>query len=174
MRGKHDACDGARGCRQRLQCRAHVPGVRLDEAIVRMPVANIRDRDVRGTTAHDLGARVEDILPVLRATRVRAMRGADESNRAPHAILRHLPQHVRQQRMPVAHAEVDRHVHAGGYQPRAKPLYLALRDRRERRHSTESLVVFRHLLNPLRGHAAPAQDVREERPYVGGSFRTTE
>jgi len=42
------------------------------------------------------------------------MRGGDEHDRLPHTIGIHLLQRVGQQRMPVAHADVDRQRTAGG------------------------------------------------------------
>jgi len=54
------------------------------------------------------------VLAILLAARVGMMRGGDEHDRLPHTIGIHLLQRVGQQRMPVAHADVDRQRTAGG------------------------------------------------------------
>ena len=79
------------------------------------------------------GARVTHVLAVLRAARIRPMGGADEPDGAPHAGLGHLADGVADQRMPVAHAEVHRHIDATRDQTRTQSLDLTLGDRRQRR-----------------------------------------
>ena len=76
--------------------------------------------------------------------------------------------------MPVAHADVDRQRQARAAQPLAEPLRLPHRQRRQRRHAAEQLVVVRDLFDPLRRDAPSAQHVLQKRPHVGRPLRAAE
>ena len=119
-----------------------VARVGVDEALVGVPVADIRDGHILKPRAGNLRPGVDDVLAVLRAARVRTVRRADEADRPSHAILRHRSQRVRQQRMPVAHPEVHREVDALCVESRLQPVDLPARDRGQWRHAAEELVVF--------------------------------
>ena len=94
MRGENQARSRPHRLGQCFTCDADVTGVGLDETLVGMPVGHVCDVDVGQAGADDLGARVDYVLPVLRAARIRAVRRADETDRAPDAIVRHRPQRV--------------------------------------------------------------------------------
>ena len=91
------------------------------------------------------------VLAVLLAARVGMLRGDDEPDRTPHAGLVHVAQRVGQQRMPVAHADVDRQRVPRAGQTTARTIGLAPGDRRDRRHAAEELVVTRHLASTRSG-----------------------
>ena len=83
------------------------------------------------------------------------MRRAEEADRPSHAILRHRSQHVRQQRMPVPHPEVDRDLDALGVESGLQPVDLPARDRGQRRHAAEELVVPGNGLHSFRRDRRP-------------------
>ena len=76
--------------------------------------------------------------------------------------------------MPVAHADVDRERMAERFQPGLKSIRLAAGDLGDGRDATEELVVMGHLLYPLLGHTAAAENVVEEGADVVGTLGTAE
>jgi hypothetical protein len=86
----------------------------------------------------------------------------------------HRAKRIGQQRMPVAHADIDRKWMAGRGKTRSKTGRLPLGDRGDRRHATEEFVVVRHFLHALGAHATPAQHVGQKRADVVGSLRSAE
>ena len=102
--------------RKPVQRGTRVPGVGLDEPRVIVPVAHVRHRHIAQPGFHSRTPRTDDVLPVLRAARIASVRRTHEADRAPDAVLRHRLERVGQERMPVPHAEVDRHVQPAGGQ----------------------------------------------------------
>ena len=145
-----------------------------DEALVGVPVADIRDGHILKSRAGNLRPGVDDVLAVLCAARVRTVRRADEADRPSHAILRHRSQHVRQQRMPVPHPEVHRDVDALCVESRLQPVDLPARDRGQWRHAAEELVVFGDGLYSFRRDATASEHVGQKWPDIGGAFWSAE
>ena len=102
------------------------------------------------------------------------MRRGEHANRTAHAILRHLRQHVGEQRRPVAHPDIDRQRETPRRQVTTEPLGLLVRVLREGRDAAEQLVVVGDLLDALGRNAPPAQDVRQERADVVGPLGAPE
>ena len=70
------------------------------------PASGERDLDV-APVASQLGPRGGDVLAILLAARIGMLRRGDEPDRMSRPGVMHLAKRVRQQRMPVAHADVD-------------------------------------------------------------------
>ena len=85
----------------------HVLDHRFDEA--GMVVEDAQLVDLRRFGA-DLGPGANDVVEILAATRVGAVGGRDESQRAADAVTNHRAQGIGQQRMPVPIAPIDRQV----------------------------------------------------------------
>ena len=155
--------------------RADVIGVRLDESGMLVPVADVDDVDVGAVPAREQRvARVADVLAVLRAAGVAALRRGEHADRAADAGARHLGQRVRQERMPVAHADVDRQRQPARGERVLQRRRLAQRQLGQRRDAAEALVVVRDFFDPLRADPAAAQHVLEKRPHVGRPLRSAE
>ena len=69
---------------------------------------NTRSLSICGAVGPDFCLCARDVLAILPAAGIRAERAGDERQRAAHAVGRHLPQRVGQQRMPIAIAPIDR------------------------------------------------------------------
>ena len=158
---------------QFLERLAHVRNVGGDELRMIEPAVDEGHVDVAAVRSQRL-LRGRDILAVLLTARVRVMSGSDETNRMPHAIRVHLLQRVRQQRMPVAHADVDGQRTAGGVEAFAETVRLATRQLRQRRYAIEQLVMVRDFFNALRRNSSSAQHVGEEGADVVAPLRTAE
>ena len=141
---------------------------------MRMPVANVCDLDVCKPRARAAPRVPRDVLPVLRAAGVAALRGGNEADRAADARARHLGQRIGEKGMPVAHADIHRQLDAALVQPLAQHIRLPHRQLGEWRHAAEEFVMMRHFLDALRRNASAAQHVREERPHVLGPLRAAE
>ena len=102
------------------------------------------------------------------------MGSGDDADGAADAGARHLGKRVGEERMPVAHPDVDRQRRAGARQPLAQALGLAHRQLGDRRDAAEELVVMRDFFDPLGRDAAAAQHVLEKRPDVGRPLRAAE
>ena len=152
----------------------HVARVGIDEAVVFVPVIDVRDLDVAHSASDRFRARVEDVLPVLRAARIRTLGRADEPDGPLHSGVGHLRERIGQQRMPVAHANENRKLEPGRGQSCAEAIRLPHRNFGERRHASEMLVVTDNFLDPLLRYAATTQHIREERTDVGQTLRTAE
>ena len=85
-----------------------------------------------------------------------------------------LGERVGQERMPVAHADVDWQRLSGGGEARLRALGLRHGQLGDRRDAAERLVVMRDLLDAAGRDAAAAQDVLEEGTDVGRRLRTAE
>ena len=149
--------------RELLECVSNTVDVRGDEAGVVEEHAQARHL---GRVVPDRLLRAEEILSILPAARVRAVRGREDGERPPHAVVAHLPHRVGEERMPVAVAEVYRQVDPTGVQ-----LGLERRDQRavllvERTDAGEELVVVRDLEQTLARDAASSRHVLEERKHV--------
>ena len=88
---------------------AHTVGVRLDEARMVVEDAQLVDD---GRARADLRPRARDVLEVLAAARVGAVRRGDEGERAPDAVPGHRAERVGEERMPVPVAPVERQARA--------------------------------------------------------------
>ena len=102
------------------------------------------------------------------------MRGSDQADGAADARARHLGQRVGEERMPVAHPDVNRQLRAAVAQPLAQSLGLRRRQSCEWRDATEQIVVMGDFFDTLRRNAAAAQDVGEERFDVSWSLGAAE
>ena len=147
---------------------ADVIGVRLDEARMLVPVADVDDSTSAAARGRERRARVADVLAVLQAARIAALRGGEHADRAADAGARHRRQRVGEERMPVAHADVHRQRHAARRAALSRARAPAARQLGQRRDAAEPLVVVRDFLDPLGRDPAAAQHVREKRPHVGG------
>ena len=92
--------------RQPCERLPHVRGVGRNEQGMIEPASHERDVDVVAV-AQQLGARRGDVLPILLAARIGVLGGRDEPDGAAQACRAHLPQRVGEQRVPVAHPDVD-------------------------------------------------------------------
>ena len=81
---------------------------------------------------------------------------------------------VGQERMPVAHADMNGERDAAGAQPCLELAGLTQRELGQRRHAAEPVVVVGDFLDTFGRHATPAQDVGKKRPHVGRRLRSTE
>src|SRR5688572_14785080 len=120
------------------------------------------------------GACGGNVLPILLTAGVRMLCGCDEADRVTATGRVHLPQRVSEERMPVAHPDVNREAMASSSETDSKAFSLPASDRGDRRHTTEQLVVMRHFLDTLRADTPATQDVRQERADVVRSLRTAE
>src|SRR5689334_21566561 len=114
---------------------------------------------------------IADVLKILPATRVRTVSGRHKRERIANSIRCHLTQRVRQKRMPVAIAPVDRK----GW---PIPLKLLLKRRNQisillinRADTAKQLVMTRYAEHALTRHIPPTQHVFEKRNYIVHSLR---
>jgi hypothetical protein len=150
---------------------ADVIGVRADEA--GMVVEHAKPRNGGGVRPDRL-LRVEEVLAVLPAAGVRAVRRCEKRECVPHAVVAHRGHRIGDERAPVAVAEVDRQVDAVRAQLRLERV-----DQRavlvvDGADTAEELVMVRDVEQPLTRHAASARHVLQERHHVVGAFRTAE
>ena len=150
VRGEHEARPALQRGRQRLERRPHVRGVRLDEPFVGVPVARRRRRrypeDPRRRS------------PCARRRRSAGTACSSNTSGAPRRRIRspaarrprHPTQRVRQQRMPVAHAEIDGHVDAARRESRPQSVDLPPRDGGQRRDAAEDARSGVRLPRPVR------------------------
>ena len=162
---------GVRQLRDRL---LDLGGRCLDEHRVVVPVADIGDVDVWQPLLAQRRASVAHVLLVLKAARIAAMSGGDQADGAADSRARHLGQRVGEERMPVAHPDVDRQRRPALPQPLPQPFGLRLRQAGEWRHAAEQLVVMCDFFDALGRNASPAQDVREERSDVSWTLGAAE
>ena len=162
---------GVRQLRDRL---LDLGGRCLDEHRVVVPVADIGHVHVWQPLLAKRRASVAHVLLVLKAARIAAMSGGDEADGAADARARHLGQRVGEERMPVAHPDVDRQRRAAFPEPLAAALRPAPPSAGEWRHAPEQLVVMCDFFDALGRNATPAQDVREERSDVSWSLGAAE
>src|SRR5699024_5999730 len=97
------------------------------------------------------------VLFVLKTARVAAMRGRNQPDRPAYAGARHRDKGVGEERMPVAHPDVDRQVRSALAQPSAQPLRLRFGELRQWRDAAEELVMMGNLLDALGCDASAAQ-----------------
>src|SRR5947208_13263109 len=147
--------------------------VRIDEPFVLVPVLDVRNLHVGHSSLDNFRIRVDDVLLVLSAAGVRPLCRADEADRPLHSCAGHLPEGVRQERMPVAHPDEHGHVMTSGPEPGLKTLCLLEGDFRERRDAAEMFVVTDDLIDALWWNSPSAEHVGEKRPDVGRTLRTT-
>ena len=102
------------------------------------------------------------------------LRRGNESDDATHTGDAHLAKRIRQERVPVPHADIDRQRMSRDRETSGEPGSLALRDVRDGRDAFEQLVMMRDLFDALRWDAATAQHVGKERTNVVDSLRTAE
>ena len=162
VRGEDEAGLGSDIRRQRVARRLDMPRVGPQKSCMIMPAADVRDVDVSAATLDHLQPRIEDVLSVLSAARVRLMGRHDEADRPPDAFVGHLRQRVGYERMPVAHTDVDGQPRAALPQAFTQPVRLATRERGDGGDATKELVVTNHFLDPCRWHLATTQHVVEE------------
>ena len=89
------------------------------------------------------------------------MRCEDEADGAAHAVGGHRAKRVRQQRMPVAHPNVDPKTEPLCREPLFESARLRQRNARERRDTPKAFVVMDDLLDPLGRDAASRSRWRE-------------
>src|SRR5258708_18061678 len=115
-----------------------------------------------------------NVLAILPASRVRAVCRSHKPQGPPYSILLHLPQSLRQHRMPVAIPPID-------WQPR--PVSLQLRVQRgnqrprllvDRTLSLEVVIMLGHGQHALPRNVPPAQPVLEEGNHLFLPSRPTE
>ena len=150
---------------------AHGVGHRADEQRV---IEELPQLHQLGRVFADRGTSALDVLVVLAAGRVAAVRAGREDQHAPRSGLSQLGEGVLDHRRPVAVAEVHRKVHPG-----RRKLLLDRRDRVavqpvDRRDATEVPVVLGDLEEPFARDAAAPGDVLEERHDVLRAFRSAE
>ena len=171
VRGEHQVGVVPQVGGERGQRGAGAGGERLDEAGVVEEAPDLVDPR-RGRA--DLGARPLDVLQVLPAARVGAVRGGHQGDGPPHAVGRHGPHRVGQVRRPVPVPPVDGQRQAAGREggaDRGQQVPALLVDRA---HPADRVVVLGHAGQPLRRDAAAAGDVLQERHDVVGAFRAAE
>src|SRR5262245_8944619 len=100
--------------------------MRVDETRMQMPVGDVGDRDIWSSGLSECRSRVDDVLSILRAARIRAMRRTNETHGAADAVVRHRAQCVGEKRMPIAHPEIDRDVKAASSEMLTEPGDLTL------------------------------------------------
>src|SRR3954469_14999471 len=106
------------------------------------PAADVGDVDVAAIASSELGPRRQHVLPVLLAAGIRMLRRRDESDRVPRAVGVHLVQRVGEERVPVAHPDVDAQRATGRCKPLAEASRLELGEPRDWRYATEQLVMM--------------------------------
>ena len=146
----------------------------VDEAGRQVPVADVGDLHVREPGVAQRLSRLGDVLAILRAARIAAMRGRDHADGPAYAVPRHLRQRVPQIRMPVAHADIHRQRVAPRRERRAQSPRLPVRQVGDRGHPVEQLVVVRDFLDPLGRHPPSAQDVGEKGSNISRTLRSAE
>ena len=100
--------------------------------------------------------------------------GSNEPHNATHVRRPHFSKGVGKEWMPVAHSDEDRQWTSGRREARREAIGLPPRDLGDRRHAAKQLVVMRHLLDPLRGNAAPTKHVGQEWADVVRALRPAE
>ena len=127
-------------------------GAGLNEA--GMVVEGPQARDLRRRVA-ERRLRLVDVLSVLPAARVAAEAGREERERSLDAVGRHVADRVGEEGMPVAVADVDRHV--GAMREEVGPERLGQRPilRVDGADAVEERVVLGHSLEALAGDFAP-------------------
>ena len=136
---------------------------RLDEAGMIEEHAELVDLRRRRA---DLLLGAGDVFAILPAAGIRTERAGDERQRPLHAVGRHLPQRIGQQRMPVAIAPVDRQLRPVlGQFPlqRGDQLPILIVDRAL---AAEVVVVLGDFEHPLARHVAAAEHVFQKRQHV--------
>src|SRR3982751_1829880 len=138
------------------------------------PAADVSDVDVAAVATSELGPRRQYVLPVLLAAGIRMLSRGDEPDRVPRAVGVHLVQRVGEERGPVAHADVDAQRTASRCKSLAQAGGLQLGEARDRRYTTEQLVMMCHFSYPFGRYPASAQHVRQKRPHVLRPLRAAE
>ena len=90
MGREHDAGPVPRGLGESLAGRCDACGTGADEPLVRVPVADVGNIDVRHPLAADFAAGGDDIAAVLLATRVGPVRRKNASDGTAHTRARHV------------------------------------------------------------------------------------
>ena len=173
MRGEDQARVVAQVGRKTLLRRAHVRGVGLDEQPVIEPAPDERDVDVPAAGV-ELVLRGGHVLTILLAAGIRMVWRSDEPDGVPHAVRMHLPERLRQQRMPVAHADIHGQRPSGVRKPVPQSLRLAACQLGNWRDAVEELVMVRDFFDALGRDPPPAQHVGEERTNVVASLGAAE
>ncbi len=139
----------------------------------RMVIEHSQLVDLRRPGTH-LNTSCLDILQVLSATGVRAIRRGDVCQCPPSAISRHLPDRACQEGVPIPIAPVN-------WQADVPPLQLVVKCsdqlpqlRVDRAHALEMVIMLRHLKHPLAWDRLAPEDVFQERNYVVAGFGSTE
>ena len=86
----------------------HACRIGFDESGVRVPVPDVGDLDVGQPALPQRRARRGDVLFVLGAARIAALRRGDDADGPPHPARDISRKRVSEERMPVAHPDVDR------------------------------------------------------------------
>ena len=174
VRGEHELDTVRDAGRQRPRRRQHVIRIGFDEPAGAMPVGDVVDGHIRQAGVPQPATCLGDILTVLQAARIAAVRGGDDAHRAADAVARHLRERVGQVGAPVAHADVDRQRRAAIHKGRGQPLGLGQGQLGDGGASAEKLVVMGDFLDPFGGNPPPAENVREKRTDVVEATRPTE
>jgi hypothetical protein len=144
---------------------------RLDEAGViekRAKLLNLRH------AVADVGLSSSDVLTVLPAAGVRTVRAGNERQRMLDSVGLHLAERVREQRVPVAVAPVNR---------QSRPMFGQLRFESsnqcsvlivDRTAAAEVVVMLGYFQHPLARHIAATQDVFEKRQHIIRPVRAAE
>ena len=122
----------------------------------------------------ELGACGGDVLAILLTARVGVLRRSDETDGVTQACGAEVTKRVWQERMPVAHADVDRKRMTRGCEATLQSVRLPSGDVRDRRHAAEELVVASHFIDALGADASAAENVRQERADVVGPLGPAE
>ena len=152
--------------------RADPIGVRSDEHLVIEPVADVGHLDVRKSGAGEMGPGFGDVLAILRAARVAAVRGGNEADGPPDALPGHGLERIGEVGVPVAHSYEDRQRRPGSGEALPQAIRLRLRQLREGRSSTDDFVVMRDFVHAPGRYSPSTQDVGEERADVLGCLGT--
>ena len=94
MRREDDPGAIAQGRVEPAERRPHAIDVGGDERGMLEPVADVRDLDIGQARLRECGAGVGDVLAVLRAARVAAVRGGDDADGPTHAGARQRRQRI--------------------------------------------------------------------------------
>ena len=111
------------------------------------------------------------VFTILLTARIARLGGHDEPNRAAHAGARHLLHRVGEKRMPVAHADEHRERVPRRREAQLQTRGLPLRERGDRRHAAEQLVVVCDFLDPCGRHLRPRSTLARNgriRPGLAG------
>jgi hypothetical protein len=161
------AVESGHGCLELGELLVHALDERLHEPGVVEELAHLVDLDLVAAFAEpDVGERVGEVLAILAAARVRAVRarGDGDELRVPGGL--RLGERIVEVRVPVAVAPEHRQADAAARElglERGLQLAVVLVDGT---HAAEMAVVVRDLFEPLVGDAAAARDVAEERDHV--------